>query len=233
MIDFLLAFGFWNVCQQQSIDAYVQENLDDLTFVAKVVKGDQTELKKINRDFGQSYRFDSTQISIKPPFMMRAESKVEDSSVTYILNGTDLVYKFGGFRSPQNLANKPGRRQSTVDIGILSKGLIHGLYEAKYVTTESDRSVVFDLTFCQSEIDKSRQRIYVDPEKRVFLKREWFNQEGMLLATFVYSKPIQVSGCWVPTHMDVSNRDGILAGQTDYRDIKVNSGLADSLFQVK
>ena len=234
MFDYFLAMSLRLVTiQQESIDNYVQTALDDLSFVAKVVKGDQTELKKINRDFGQSYRFEKTQLSFKPPFMVRAESKVEDSSVAYILNGTSLVYKLGGFKTSQNLANKPGRRQSTLDIGVLSKGLIHRLYEAKYVETSADKSVVYDLTFCQADIDKSRQRIYLDSNLKVILKREWFNQEGKQIATFLYSQPKQFANCWIPTHMEVLNSDGIVAGQTDYQEIKVNSGLSDTLFQSK
>ena len=49
----------------QSINDYVAKNLDDATMTAAIVKADQRELKKINNDFGNSYRFDSTEIQFK------------------------------------------------------------------------------------------------------------------------------------------------------------------------
>jgi hypothetical protein len=62
-------------------------------------------------------------------------------------------------------------------------------------------------------------------------RREWYNQYGRQLATFTYENPKQFSGVWFPTRLTVKNVDNVVAGITRYDSIKVNSGLADSLFE--
>ncbi len=220
--------------QTPQIQSFVDSNVNDISLEAKIVKGDQSELKKINKDFGASYQFKGSKLSFKVPFKMRAETKIEDSNITYILNGGELTMKFGTFKSKQHLENKPGRRQTPIEIGILTSDIVNELVDAKFVETSNvDHTVAFDLTYKQKDLDLSRNRIWMDPVKKFIVRREWFNQEGQPMATFSFSRPIQVSGVWIPTHMEVQNRDKVVAGVTDYIDIKVNSGLDDSLFDSK
>ena len=220
--------------QDTKIEDYIPAGIKDLTLTAKIVKGDQVELKKINKDFGASYRFEKTTLSFKPPFKMRAESKVEDTSVVYIVNGTDMIMKLGSLKSKQNLANRPGRRQTTLETGVLTADLFGSLYTAQFI--EDDKATgtaVFDLTYGNGDVDKSRSRVWLDRTKKYIVRREWFNQQGVQLATFEYSAPQPFGDVWIPTHMEVKNGEGHLAGVTDYVDIKLNSGLDDALFEIK
>jgi len=220
--------------QETDISSYVQTDLQDVTLVAKIIKGDQSELKKINKDFGLSYQFKESTISIKLPLKMRAETKIEDSTILYVINGTDLMTSFAGLHSKQNLATKPGRRQSSVEIGILTPDLFTSFLDAKFVEKDNvTGAAVFDLTFKQSDIDKTRNRVWIDRSKKYIVRRNWFNQEGKQLATFMYTNPIEVNGVWLPTHLEVKNSEDKLAGVTDYTGIKVNSGLSDAMFVIK
>jgi outer membrane lipoprotein-sorting protein len=232
----LLAMAFLakELTQTTSIDSFVQTGITDVTLVALVKTGNQLELKKINKDFGAAFQFKETTLSFKVPLKMRAETKIEDTGIVYVINGAEKALKFGSLHSKEDLANKPGKRQSTVEIGVLTPDLFTSLFDAKFV--EEDKAsdlVVFDLTFKQSDIDLTRNRVWIDRTKKYVTRRDWFNRDGKQLATFTYSAPVSFNGIWLPTHMEVKNGEDKLAGATDYTGIKVNSGLDDSLFAVK
>jgi outer membrane lipoprotein-sorting protein len=218
--------------QANNIESYLQSDLRDTTFVAKIVKGDQRELLKINKDFGQSYRFDSSRVYFKEPFKMRAEAHVEDTNVIYVINGTDLSIKIPNVKLPkQNLAKAPGRRQSLMDFGILTPSLMSGLLNAEFKRIDRETGDgVFDLTYKSDMDDASRYRVWIDRSKKYITKREWFNQWTRQLATFYYLNPVEVNGVWVPTRLEVKNVDNVIAGITKIEAIKVNTGISDSLF---
>jgi outer membrane lipoprotein-sorting protein len=219
------------------ISEFIERDFRDATFVAKKVRGDQRELKKINDDFGQSYRFDSTKVQIKEPFMLRLESVVDETSVLYILNGPNLLIRVPRLRltTRQNLSKAPGRRQTTLDFGILTPSLFDGsLFEAKFVRIDRGTgNAVYDVTYLPVLDDTSRHRIWIDREKKYVTKREWYNQPGRQLATFFYEEPVYTSKVWLPTRMTVRNVEGKVAGITKYESFKINSGLEASLFAAK
>ena len=220
--------------QGPSILDFVQQNLQDATLVAKIVRGDQKELVKINKDFGQSYRFNSSTIYFKEPFKMRAEAHVEETNVVYIINGNTLWIKIPNFKSQQNLAKAPGRRQTLMDVGILTPTLFNNFLDAKFIRNDRETgNIVFDLTYKPNLDDSSRYRVWIDRTKKFVTKREWFNQWGRQLATFYYLDPTEVSGVWLPTRLEVKNVDNVIAGITKYDSIKVNTGLSDGLFTSK
>lgn len=217
-----------------SIEEYTQRSLQDATFVARVVSSNQRELGKINRDFGNSYRFDTTTVRVKEPFKLRLEAAVEDTNVLYIINGPRQLIKIRQIHSVQDLTGKPGRRQTMLDFGILTPSLFSSLFEAKFVRNDrATGNVVFDLTYPARLDDTSRHRIWVDAERKIVTKREWYNQYGRLMATFLYLSPKLEGGVWMPTRLEVKNIDGAIAGITRYDSIKVNTGLSDSLFEVR
>jgi outer membrane lipoprotein-sorting protein len=218
--------------QSTNIENYLQADLRDATFVAKIVKGDQRELLKINKDFGQSYRFDSSMVYIKEPFKMRAEAHVEDTNVIYILNGPDLWIKIPNMKLPkQNLSKAPGRRQTLMDFGILTPSLMSGFLNSEFKRIDRESgNAVFDLTYKPEMDDATRYRVWIDQTKKYITKREWFNQWTRHMATFYYLNPIEVNGVWIPTRLEVKNVDNVIAGITKYESVKVNTGLPDSLF---
>jgi hypothetical protein len=70
-------------------------------------------------------------------------------------------------------------------------------------------------------------------EKELWLKRfEKRTASGELQLKAVYLNPRKPGGViWMPTTVELYASDGEKAGATEYTDIKVNSGLSDSLFE--
>jgi outer membrane lipoprotein-sorting protein len=223
--------------QAKEISSYFAKGFEDLSFTSRVVKGDQKELVKINDDFGQAYRFSSSSVRMKEPYMLRIDAKVEETRMSYILSGTTQLMSVPNLRLKQrtNLSDKPGRRQTALDFGFLTPSLFDGsLYTATFV--RADRATgasVFDIGYAAKYNDKSRHRIWIDPSKHYIIKREWYNRTGTLLATFAYENPVEKKGMWFPTLMTVRNVDNVVAGQTRYEDLKVNVGIEESVFSTK
>lgn len=234
MITLLATAALAATYQTPTIDQFVQTKLDDATFKAKVVKADQRELMKVNEDFGQSYRFDTTTIRFKEPFRLRLEANVDDTTVLYILNGTTQTIRVPRIKLNQkvDLSKSPGRRQTPLDFGVITPSLIPNLYVATYVRKDrTSGEQVFDLNYAPQWKDKNRHRVWIDPEKKYITKREWYNRRGNQIATFYYEEPELQNGVWLPTRLTVKNMDNKVAGITSYTELKVNTGLADSLFQ--
>jgi outer membrane lipoprotein-sorting protein len=213
----------------------VQKSFEDATFVARVVQSSQSELAKVTKDFGQSYRFKTIKAYLKEPLKMRLEAQLDDTDVQMVI--VDFARYFlvprAKIRSKEDLKEKPGKMQSPLDYGIVSPGVLKELFQAKYVRTDrASGDYVFDLTYHSPRYaDTSRHRVWVDPKKRVVNRREWYAQDGRQLATFLYEKPMLRDGVWFPTRGLVRNMDGKIAGVIQYDSVKINSGLADSLFQ--
>jgi outer membrane lipoprotein-sorting protein len=219
-----------------AIESLCQKDLQDATFVAIKVKAVQRELQKINDDFGTSYKFDQIRFQYKEPLKLRLEATVEDTSAIYIIDGPRQIIKIPRLRinSKQDLSRSPGRRQTPLDFGVLTPSMFADLFVAKFVRTDRETGdLVYDVTYNPKLDDTSRHRIWVDKTKGIIDKREWYNQTGRQLATFLYESPKEVGGVWLPTKMTVKNVDNAVAGITRYESVKVNSGISDSVFELK
>ncbi len=221
--------------ESTNIMSYVQSDFKDATFTARVQSGNQKELAKINKDFGLSYRFSYSNISVKEPFCFRAESTVEDSKLTVIQNGMTQKFNTPIYHATQNLSKSPGRVRSMLEFGILTPALFDDYFDSKFIRFDrSTGDAVFDITYVTRLDDTSRFRVWVDPSKKYTTKREWYGQgRGILKATFFYDQPKDIDGIWVPTHSYVKNSDNVVAGALTYDGLKVNRGLSDSLFKIK
>jgi outer membrane lipoprotein-sorting protein len=219
--------------QSTRIDAYIQPNFRDASFTAKVLKKDQKELEKINDDFGQGYRFGTTNVRLKEPFKLRIDASVEDTTVTYVINGSHQHFKVPRLHLNQStdLSKNPGRRQTLMDFGILTPSLFADLFDAKFVRVDrATGDAVFDLTYQARFNDKTRYRIWINPEKKFVTKREWYQRKGRMIATFLYESPITEDGATMPSKLTVKNADDIVAGVTSYVGVRVNQGISDDVF---
>ncbi len=219
--------------QSNKIDAYVQPNFHDASFTAKVLKKDQRELEKINDDFGQAYRFANTNVRMKEPFKLRLDASVEDTTVTYVINAPRQHFKIPrvGINKSTDLSKSPGRRQTSLDFGILTPSLFTDLFDAKFVRVDrATNDVVFDLTYQAKFNDKTRFRVWIDPDKKYVTKREWYQRKGRMVATFIYDTPVSEGGATMPSKQTVKNGDDVVAGMTSYVGVRINQGLADDIF---
>ena len=220
--------------QNPVIEDVLQTDLRTVSFSAEVGQARQSELRKINKDFAQSYRFKRSDVWLKEPFKIRMETKVEDSAILMIVNGTRRKFSIPVARifQTRDLANEPGQRQTALDFGLLPPSLFEEFYVGKYVRTDRRTGeYVFDITHDPKTKYTARHRVWIDPDKKTVTKRQWYaHRGGHLLATFEYSGHVSQEGVWFPTKLTVTNADNKLAGTTVYKNVKINVALTDKLF---
>jgi len=213
-----------------------QNNFQDAEFYAHALKGNQHELQKINKEFATSYRFMSAKAhaEMKEPLMMRLEATVEDTNLLYVINGSRRMYRIpkNGLSLRENLADAPGKRQTTLDFGFLTPALFTHLFDAKFNRVDRETGdLVFDLTYKSPPFhDTTLHRVWVNPEKKYITKRVWFAQDGHEMATFIYDHPVHENGVWLPTRAIVKNVEDKVAGITEYTNMKINEGIPSSRF---
>jgi outer membrane lipoprotein-sorting protein len=102
----------------------------------------------------------------------------------------------------------------------------------RHEAVDDQDTLVYDLTY-KGVTGGSHFRIWVDPKNHITVKRDWFDGENHLKATFRYQEPREVApGLWLPTRVEVKNGDGVVAAVTSMEDIQVGQGLSDSLFMI-
>lgn len=219
--------------QAPSIDQYTQP-IKDITFSMDVRTGNQPELRKISKDFGEAYRFNHVDFKIKSSFEVRGDTKVDDTSIVMILHDGVRV-----FRAPRqninikkDVSDRPGQRQTIFEFGIVTPDLFDSFMDAKFVRNDrATGDAVFDLTFNKKFGDTTRYRVWIDEDKKFTSKKEWYGQDGDLKATFQFTDPVKVGSMWVPTIATVKNSEGKVAGQLKYSRFKINTGIPDSVFK--
>lgn len=222
---------------EPSIDDYLPR-FKDAAFTMKVGQANQAELRKINKDFADSYRFKTTDVKMKEPFKLRVEGKLDGSSIVYVINGKNKVIKIPRSKLSyrDNVANSPGKIQTPLDFGLITPSIFDDFYEAKFVRNDrATGDVVFDLTYAARFKDKTRNRVFIEPTTKLLTKREWYNRHGELMAIFSYGGPVKDPGTGVffPTSLTVRNAENKVAGTATFTDLRVNDGLAESLFELK
>ena len=213
------------------LESLATSDLTDLQANVKVIKADQTELAKINRDFGMAYRLKSLTMRFKEPGKLRMDGSIGQ----LIINGSSRVFKVPALHltKKDDLGDSPGKRYSPLDLGLLTSSCLAATH-SKYLkseTIEGKALHVFEMTF--KDDDSVRWVLWVNPKTHIVTRREWYDAAGKLKATFRYLEPKEVKpGFWMSTRIEILNGENVVAGITAYEDLKVNQGLNDSLFEI-
>ncbi len=205
----------------------------DITLTCRVLYANVAELKKIGKDFPNSYEFKTTTISYKAPDKMRMEGKLGMVTVAIIINGNTKSIKAAGLHisKKENIAKQPHKRQGDLDIGILTDQLWQDYIVTNVEAEKGQSGQLYKITFVRSNAKDKKLVLWTEPKTWKLLKLEKYEDDGTLKSRYIYSSHRRYGPIWVPGHIDVYNRDGKLAGSTMYENIKVNSGIPDSIFK--
>lgn len=227
LISVVLAVG-----SVPTFDDIVQSNLRDVTFRVTVETAHRMELRKVNKDFALSYEAKEAMVWWKEPMKLKLKSTMNGSEITYTIVGFKKWYtlpRLGNVKT-EDIKDAPGKHQTLLDFGLITDSMRDQFLKGTYIRTDGEGFYIFDV-FYRSENDPSRHRIWVDPRRKYIVKRMWYNRRGELMASFEYSEPIQVGGVWFPTRLTVYNAEGKVAGVSRYRDVRINTGIPDSVFR--
>jgi len=220
----------------EQLSTYAQSALHDFSATAVIAQKNDDELRQIDRNFAQGYRFRESIIQYKEPFKLRVDSKAGLFSVRYVINGKRKSTQVPGLHinKVKDITGRPGEEQGMLDSGILTPGFLADSVAFRFVGKEKldGQSVpVFEFWFTDERHSRHHQ-VWIDPVKRFILRHDVFNRSGGLKMRYMYKQPTLVTGVWVPTRLEVYNASGRLGAVTRYTNVKVNTGLSESLFRI-
>lgn len=210
-------------------------NFKDITLVCRVTYANVPELKKIGKDFTRTYEFKTTFVRYKAPDKFKIEGKLGMVKAEVVINGDRkaTIIPAVHYTKKENIASEPHKRQTDLDIGILSDSLWQDYIVLDTDTETTPSGQVHKIVFVRSNARDEKMICWAEARTYKLLKLEKHNSDGSLKCRFIYSKHSLVDGIiWVPGRVDVYNRDGKLAGTTVYENIRLNTGIPDAEFRI-
>ncbi|MCS7300286.1 MAG: hypothetical protein NZ556_01850, partial [Fimbriimonadales bacterium] len=122
--------------------ALVQDKLRDLQMEARAEGVRLGELRKINKDFANAYRFRRMNIFYKEPLKLRLESEVQGQRLIYILNGGQKLVIASRQRIREDVTNSPGKRQTPMEFGFFTPAVARQ-FDVKFLREERENGVVY------------------------------------------------------------------------------------------
>ena len=221
---------------EQQLKARITEStkdFEDLTMVGTAVYKDKKALSKVEPAYARLYDFKTANVLFKPPDKLRMESKLGMVRVEYIINGSKKI-----LRAPKLKVNKiddftgdPAKLQDALDLGLITPGLWRNRRIEVLDDPEADGNGEIKLRLYWSKGDMI-YLAWIDADN-LWLKRfEKRDPQNNLQVRMIYSNPQKVGGViWIPAKAEMFTGDGEKAGATQFTDMKVNTGLSDSLFK--
>ncbi len=236
---FCLLFALKPVAAEPPKIADVITTCKGMEATVVVSQMDSKEMEKIGKDFSSSYRMKNLHLYYKNPDKIRIEASSRLlGDALLIFDGAKRYYAVSklSLRKIEDLEMNPAKRQSLLEYGAqISEGTLQFM-TANFVKAEKlgeTPTLVFELKY-KTPVPASSYQVWVDPKTRLTLKRVWYDKDGKVKATFLYTNPKEAGdGVWVPSRCEIKNAEGVLAAAMDFKEAKVPSTLDDALFEIK
>jgi hypothetical protein len=221
---------------EETLRDFAQPDLRDFSAYGVIVQKNDAALNKIGRNFAQGYRVRESLIWYKEPSKLRVDAKAGFLSIRYVINGNRKATQVPALHisKVKDITGHPGEAQGMLDSGIITPSFLANAVASRFAgRQELDGRLVPVFEFWYTADKVSRHHLlWIDPEKRIILRHDVDDRHGHPWVRYLLKQPSQVAGVWVPTRLEVYNEDGHLAAVTRYTNVKVNSGLSESLFHV-
>lgn len=214
--------------------ATASASIKDLKGTMVVTPANKSEAGEISKGILEflDYGFREAKIYYKRPDKFRADGKAKGVDVTYILVGNKkrIVASSIMLKKTEDLSKNLARKQSTLDIGFASDSL----WTNNNVKLVSVSKGVAKLQLIpKGTKDKRKELIWIEVKTLKLTKRERYTGEGKLRTRHVYSDHKMMGKMPVATKVKVYSADGGNAGSVSYKDVKANTGLSETLFEIK
>lgn len=221
---------------QKSLDDYAQPALKDLSASVDVISHNDRELSKIGKGYVDAYKLAQQEVQCREPSQVRLQGKKGVFTIRYVTNGKRKLTEVPTLRirKVEDISKEPGKGDSISDLGVITPAWAD-LVEAKWLRQETKHGKnlqVFE--FWYKEDPRRRHTIYLDPATKTIVEHidhHRSKKKSGFRKRFVFSEPRQLNGVWLPTRVSLYNGENKLSAQVKYESIKINSGLADSLFK--
>ena len=163
------------------------QGFKDITLTCKVLCADHTELKKIGKDFNKSYEFKSTTVQYKSPDKMKMEGKLGMVKARIVINGDRkaTVIPAIHYSKKEDISDEPHKRQTDLDIGIITGSLWRDYIVLDTDTENSSGSAAYRITFIRENSKEKKHICWVDTKTLKLLKLEKYESDGSLKSRYI------------------------------------------------
>lgn len=220
---------------QKQLSDYVQPAFRDITARPKVVSKNVGELKKMGKGYVDAYTLSRQEFRGKVPGMVRFEGKKGLLTVKRVTNGNrQLMQVPPVHRKVTSLSKEPWKGDSVLDIGLLTADLVKAV-ESKWLRSENREGKALEVFEVWHPADpKYKHELILDPVTRTVVEHI-SHHRSVRRAGFkkrlVYREVVQISGVYIPQVAEIYSGENKLAAVMRYEEIKINTGLPDSLFK--
>lgn len=187
-------------------------------------------------DMGEGYsdilRLQKGVISYKKPNKLRMDGYAQGIKVSFVQNGYKKLVLAAMIRQSEDVKNKPGKRIDTLDFGFLSSQLWVD-NNISVVSNGKNGVVELKLDPKTGGQDKRHDNVWVDSKTLKVTKREKYRGSGELRIKYVYTDFEMLGGKLpIATTSTLYGPKGDKLGAVTYKNVKANTGLADSIFSL-
>lgn len=221
---------------EQDLKAKIEmasKGFEDISATVVVREKNKEALTKVHEGSAVLYDFQSAQLQIKTPDRIRIESKLGMVKVEYIVADGKKIFRAPKIKmnKTSDYSNMPAKLQRLLDFGIVTPQLWVGRHVEIVEDAEanSNGEIKLKLTWLTGD---AINYAWIDAANFWLKRFEKRDGQDNLISSVVYSNPQNVGNViWLPTKVELYTADGQKAGATEMVDIKVNTGLADSIFK--
>jgi len=207
--------------------------LKDVTMTVSITYQNRKALEKIDSAYSRMYEFKSANISFKPPDKMRVDGKLGMVRFEMIVVGTTRIVRAPKLKinAKNEYSSAPSKVQTPLDMGFVTPALWKN--RTIEVLDDPEAAAAGEIKIRMQWPNNTMVNLAWLDAKNLWIKRfEKRDSSNKLLVKLAFANPKQIAeGMWFPTSVDIFAPDGEKAGASQASDIKVNSGLGDSLFE--
>lgn len=197
-----------------------------------ITEADKKNVSGMGEGYGDILKLQKAIISYKKPSLIRMDGYAQGIKMAYVQNGYTKLILAAMIRQRQNVKNAPGKRQDTLDLGFLSSQLWKD-NNISIVSNGSNCTMKLKFVPKFGDQDKRHDMVWIDAKTLKVLKREKHKGSGEIRVKYTYEDFYMMDGKLpIATTSNMFNSSGDELGSVRYKNIKVNSGLNDSLFSL-
>jgi len=207
------------------------KGFSDINMTMTVTLKDKKALESMEPSYARLYECKTGNVFVKQPDKVRTEGKLGMVKFEYIINGTTKVFraKIARISQKEDCSKKPAKLQSAFDFGLVTPTLWRNRSVTIIPDARADANGEIKVRL-QWPTGNTGHVIWLDAKDLYLKKVEKHDGKDKVESTIVYTNPTKMDSMIVPTRAELFSPEGKSVGFSEVSNIKVNTNLADTLF---
>ena len=208
----------------------LEANFTDFSVTVKGT-GDPGTVKNQGNRYEDILQVKDGTIKYKKHNMIRIDGKIQGLKGIVVQNGYWVKMQIGIMNMKRNQQNDPGKRQNSLDMGMLSSILWKD--NKVVIMSESNGVAKVKFTPVYGGDEKRCDIVWIDVDSLKLVKREKYNYEGKLKKRFEYKEYKELtSNYYIATKTMAYDEKNKYLATANYSNLKINQKMDDKLFKM-